>query len=123
MNIRKSATTLAALALTAALAATATQAAAHAAFVSASPGVNATVASTKQVTVKLSEKLSPKFSGLDVMKTDGSKVHVKNTMAKDKKTLIAVVPALAPGSYMVMWHAVAADDGHKSKGNFNFTVH
>jgi methionine-rich copper-binding protein CopC len=123
MTIRKSLATLTAFALTASLAAVATQAAAHAAFVSASPAVNATVASPKQVTVKLSEKLSPKFSGLDLMKADGSKVPVKTTVAKDKKTLMATVPALAPGAYMVMWHAVAADDGHKSKGDFNFTVH
>ena len=122
MSIRKSMTAFAAFALTAGLAA-ATQASAHAAFVSASPAANATVSAPKEVSVTLSEELSSKFSGFDLMKADGAKVPVKTTVAKDKKTLVAAVPALAPGAYMVMWHAVAADDGHKSKGDFNFTVH
>ncbi|MDB5459464.1 MAG: copper resistance protein CopC [Caulobacteraceae bacterium] len=124
MTVRKSSTALAALALTAGLAAAATQADAHAAFVSATPAANATVAAPKQITVRLSEKLAPKFSSFDLMKTDGSKVPVKAAVApKDKKTLVAAVPAtLAPGTYRVMWHAVAADDGHPSKGDFNFTV-
>lgn len=122
MTVRKTLTPLAALALTVGLAA-ATQADAHAAFVSAKPAANATVAAPKEVSVTLSEELSSKFSGFDLMKADGTKVPVKTTVGKDKKTLMASVPTLAPGTYMVMWHAVAADDGHKSKGDFNFTVH
>jgi methionine-rich copper-binding protein CopC len=104
---------------------TAAQADAHAALVSATPAVNATVAAPKQVSLKFSEKLAPKFSGFDLMKADGSKVPVTTSVpAKNHKTLIgAVAGPLAPGTYMVMWHAVAADDGHKSKGDFNFTVH
>ncbi len=32
------------------------------------------------------------------------------------------LPALAPGSYEVQWSAVAADDGHVTKGSFTFTI-
>ena len=32
------------------------------------------------------------------------------------------LPALSPGKYDVHWTAVAADDGHVTKGTFSFTV-
>jgi methionine-rich copper-binding protein CopC len=32
------------------------------------------------------------------------------------------LPALAPGSYTVQWTAVAADDGHVTKGTFKFSI-
>jgi methionine-rich copper-binding protein CopC len=32
------------------------------------------------------------------------------------------LPALAPGSYTVQWTAVAADDGHVTKGSFTFSI-
>jgi copper resistance protein C len=32
------------------------------------------------------------------------------------------LPALAPGTYTVQWTAVAAGDGHVTKGNFAFSI-
>lgn len=32
------------------------------------------------------------------------------------------LPALAPGSYTVQWTAMAADDGHVTKGSFVFSI-
>ena len=32
------------------------------------------------------------------------------------------LPALAAGKYLVRWTAVAADDGHMTKGSFDFTI-
>lgn len=32
------------------------------------------------------------------------------------------LPSLVPGSYVVQWSAVAADDGHVTKGSFTFTI-
>jgi hypothetical protein len=44
------------------------------------------------------------------------------SVAADGKTLKATPKArLAPGSYRVDWHAVAADT-HRIKGSFAFTV-
>ena len=125
MNLLKSLQPLASVALAGGLLLAASQANAHAAFVSAMPAANSTGAAPKQVTIHLSEGLSKKLSGFELMKADGSKVPVTTSVSpKDHKTLVGSVSGnLAPGTYMVMWHAVAADDGHRSKGDFNFTVH
>ena len=32
------------------------------------------------------------------------------------------LPALKPGLYRVEWTALAADDGHVTKGAFSFTI-
>lgn len=98
-------------------------AAAHPKLVSADPAVgSATVAPTK-ISVHLSEKLEPKFSGMELKKADGSNVPVVAKVGgKDGKTIEAKAKTkLAKGAYKVMWHAVAAD-GHRVKGDYNFTV-
>jgi methionine-rich copper-binding protein CopC len=124
MNARLSMKSLAVLGAVAALSAAASHAEAHAKLVGASPAANAAVAAPKEVVLHFSEALAAKFSGFELMKADGSKVAVTtHVAAKDPKTVIGAVSGpLAPGGYMVMWHAVAADDGHRTKGDFNFTV-
>jgi methionine-rich copper-binding protein CopC len=42
--------------------------------------------------------------------------------AKPSQTYTLTLPALAPGSYTVQWTAVAADDGHVTKGTFKFSI-
>ena len=113
-----------ALAAAAALLTAATGAQAHAHLVKATPAANAVVAAPKNLCLTFSEKLEPKFSGVDLMTADGKPVALKASVAaKDHKTLTAAPAApLAPGSYMVMWHVVSAD-GHRMKGDFSFTVH
>jgi len=37
-------------------------------------------------------------------------------------TFTVGLPALAPGKYEVRWTAVAADDGHVTRGTFTFTI-
>ena len=39
----------------------------------------------------------------------------------DKLLSIGLKP-LTAGTYKVIWHAMAADDAHKTKGNYTFTV-
>jgi len=48
-------------------------------------------------------------------------------IAVDKKAAAGAswtfpLPALAPGTYTVRWTAVAADDGHVTKGSFTFSI-
>ncbi|MBT9470788.1 MAG: copper homeostasis periplasmic binding protein CopC [Phenylobacterium sp.] len=123
MNPRVSLRSIAALSAAAGLL-VATQAEAHAHLVNATPAANATVAAPKTITLHFSEKLEPKFSGVELMKADGSKVAIASSVpAKDRKAIKgAVAGKLSPGSYMVMWHVVSAD-GHRMKGDFSFTVH
>ena len=45
-----------------------------------------------------------------------------DSKAKAAKTVVLPLPALSPGKYEVHWTAVAADDGHVTKGTFSFTV-
>jgi methionine-rich copper-binding protein CopC len=42
--------------------------------------------------------------------------------AKPSQTYTLALPALAAGSYTVQWTAVAADDGHVTKGTFRFLI-
>ena len=112
-------TTLAA----AALLAVATQAQAHAHLVSASPAVNATTPAPQTLVLHFSERLEPKFSGIEVFKADGSKAPVTSEVsADDRKTIIGKATGpLSPGVYQVRWHNVAAD-GHHMEGTYSFTV-
>jgi methionine-rich copper-binding protein CopC len=42
--------------------------------------------------------------------------------AKASQTFSVPLPGLAAGKYVVQWTAVAADDGHVTKGSFDFTI-
>jgi copper resistance protein C len=42
--------------------------------------------------------------------------------AKASPSFTFPLPMLAPGSYTVQWTAVAADDGHVTKGSFVFSI-
>jgi len=109
-----------ALALAAVAAALAGQAQAHAALVKADPAKEASVGAAPTINLQFSEKVEPKFSGAQLMKANGDNVPV--TSKASGNTIVATPKApLKPGSYMVMWYAVA-DDGHRSNGDYNFTV-
>jgi methionine-rich copper-binding protein CopC len=125
MSARLPIRTVAALTAALGLLAAASQADAHARLVSATPAANSTGTAPKQVALHFSETLVPRFSGFELMKADGGTVTVVTSVpATDRKTVVGVVSgALAPGTYMVMWHVAAADDGHRTKGDFSFTVH
>ncbi|MEO6338754.1 MAG: copper homeostasis periplasmic binding protein CopC [Caulobacteraceae bacterium] len=112
---------IAALGLACVLLLTATQASAHAHLVTSTPAKDASVAAPKQLALSFSEKLEPKFSGIELMKADGAKVVVTSTVAGKAMSATPKAP-LAPGSYMVMWHVVSTD-GHRMKGDYAFTVH
>ena len=96
---------------------------AHAHLVKSSPAANATGASPTALNLQFSEKLEPKFSMVQLMKANGDPVTVKSAVnAKDGKARDGALAApLAPGGYMVMWSVVSVD-GHKTKGDYNFTV-
>ena len=96
------------------------EAQAHAHLVKATPPANAAVHAPAALHLQFSEKLEPKFSGASVMKADGKAVTA-STQVSAKAVDVTPKAALTPGRYMVMWHVVSAD-GHKMKGQYNFTV-
>jgi hypothetical protein len=102
----------------------AAEAQAHAHLVSATPADGATVSAPKQLVLKFSEKLQPKFSTAHLMMPakNNMQTPVKTAVAKDGVTMV-VTPnqPLAVGAYALHWQAVAADT-HKKEGVVNFTV-
>jgi methionine-rich copper-binding protein CopC len=104
--------------------AAATEASAHAHLLASTPASDAATAAPKQLTLKFSEKLQPRFSGLSVTmpQMNDMATPVKVTVSKDGKSLIATpTEPLSAGVYKVSWHAVSADT-HRVQGAYTFTV-
>ena len=94
---------------------------AHAKLQSSSPAANAhlTVA-PKTLTLNFSE--AAQLAVLKLVR-DGKEVPVPlDKSAKAGQTFTLTLPALSPGNYTVQWTAVAADDGHVTKGSFVFSI-
>ena len=93
----------------------------HARLQSSIPAANAQLAHVPAtLTLNFSEAAQ-----LAVLKLTVSGIAVPLTVDRGAKASTAVVvplPALKPGRYQVEWSAIAADDGHITKGSFYFTV-
>jgi methionine-rich copper-binding protein CopC len=98
----------------------ATAALAHAHVVSSTPAANASGPAPKTLHLEFSEGLEAKFSGVELMKASGPVVAADSKVSGKAIDATPKAP-LAPGEYMVMWHALSSD-GHKSNGSYNFTV-
>lgn len=97
---------------------------AHAHLHSSVPAANATVASPSSLTLKLSETIEAKFSGVVLTGPDKKPVALGAAALDPKDATTLVVPVtgtLAAGKYSVDWH-VLSSDGHKTKGSFTFEV-
>lgn len=93
---------------------------AHAKLQSSVPSNNAQVAAPKTLTLNFSESAQLAVLKLTI---DGKEIPVTvDKTAKPSQTFTVSLPALAPGKYTVQWSAVAADDGHVTKGSFAFSV-
>lgn len=94
---------------------------AHAKLLSSSPADKAQLTqSPKTLTLKFSEAAQ-----LAVLKLvhDGAEIPVPlDKEAKAGQSFTLTLPALAPGNYTVQWSAMAADDGHVTKGSFSFSI-
>lgn len=98
---------------------------AHAYLRTSEPANEAAVKTApKEVMIDFTEEIAPRFSAITVADSKGARVdsgalHAEN---KDGTRFGIALKPLAPGVYTVRWHAVAADDGHKTAGSFRFTV-
>ena len=98
---------------------------AHADLASADPAAGTTVKTAPtEVSIAFTEEVEPKFSSIEVLDAGGKRVDDgKAHTAPDNEKLLSVgLKPLAPGTYKVIWHAEAAEDSHKTKGNYVFTV-
>ena len=97
-------------------------AAAHARLVSATPAPDSTVAATRTLTLTVSERSVPAFSGFDVVNSAGEKLAVRTSVAEDGKTLTGTLRRpLTAGDYRIDWR-IASSDGHRMTGSYTFTV-
>ena len=98
---------------------------AHADLVSADPAAGASVKTAPTaISITFTEEVEPKFSSIEVLDSQGKRFDDgKAKTAPDNEKLLSVgLKPLAPGTYKVIWHATAADDSHKTKGSYEFTV-
>jgi methionine-rich copper-binding protein CopC len=88
------------------------------------PKVGSTVtAPPSQVRIWFDSDLEPAFSSISVhgpgdAPVDDRRGHVD---PNNPKLLAVDVPRLAPGTYRVIWSAVARD-GHRTEGDYTFKV-
>jgi copper resistance protein C len=111
------------IALAAGLALIAAQASAHAFLKTASPGVGSTVSQPpSQVVIDFTEGVEPRFSTITVQNAQGARMdHGRPHLVGSDTRLGVDLKPLPPGSYTVVWHAMAIDT-HKTQGRFTFTV-
>jgi copper resistance protein C len=94
---------------------------AHAKLQSSSPPANAQLATAPAaLTLNFSEAAQ-----LAVLKLviDEKEISIPlDKKAKASASITLPLPRLAPGKYIVQWTAMAADDGHVTKGSFAFSI-
>ena len=99
-------------------------AAAHAFLDHALPAVGSTVhESPRAIRLWFTEQLEPAFSSVRVLDKSGKEVDAGDSHvdAADPMVLAASVPALAPGTYRVVWRVVSVDT-HVTEGDFTFDI-
>ena len=94
---------------------------AHAKLQSSSPANNAHLTEApKTLTLQFSE--AAQLAVLKLVR-DGKEIPVPlDKSAKAGQSFTLTLPALSPGNYTVQWSALAADDGHVTKGSFVFSI-
>jgi len=101
-------------------------ASAHPKLVSTTPGANAIVSPTSEITLVFSEALIEKLSKVSVSMTMAGMSPMamagKASLSKDGKTLtVAYATPLHSGAYKVEYQVVSTDT-HKAGGSFAFRV-
>ncbi len=99
------------------------QAWAHARPEAQTPVAGAVVSAPQEVSVTFNEGLEPAFSSLVVSNAQGKQVNSAKAEvdATTHKSIRVALPSLPSGVYQVKWVAVA-EDGHRTQGNYKFTV-
>ena len=90
----------------------------------AEPGVGSTVTvAPTRVRIWFNGALEPAFSTLHVQNSSGERVNRGDGygVPSDPTLLEVNLPPLPPGIYRVIWSAVARD-GHRTEGDYIFTI-
>jgi methionine-rich copper-binding protein CopC len=90
----------------------------------ADPKVGSTISvAPARVRIWFDSDLEPVFSSIMVHTADGRMVSKEDggVAASDPTLLEVSVPPLPPGKYIVIW-SVVARDGHRTSGDYSFTI-
>lgn len=81
-------------------------------------------AAPPRVVIMFTEDVNARFSGITVRANGGARVDNGDPVRdrRDHKILsVGFRHPLAPGTYVVRWHALAMD-GHRTQGHYDFAV-
>jgi methionine-rich copper-binding protein CopC len=94
---------------------------AHAKLQNSTPADNGVLTQApKTLTLNFSE--AAQLATLKLVR-DGKDISVPvDQTAKASQSIIVTLPSLVPGKYIVHWSAMAADDGHVTRGSFIFSI-
>jgi copper transport protein len=98
---------------------------AHAMLMRSIPDANAALVSAPaQIELFFSEAIAAKLSKINLMDLTGKPLNTAGVSidAANPEHLIAPLPPLGDGVYMVVWSVISATDGHETTGSFPFTV-
>lgn len=98
---------------------------AHAHLQQQTPAAGSEVSTSPQtLTLNFSEGIETRFSGVTLSGPQQKTVKTGELTRSDSNQAQLIVPVaepLAAGDYTVDWHVVSVD-GHKTKGQYHFTV-
>ena len=95
---------------------------AHAKLQSAEPKADSVLdAAPKTIHLQFSTNLEPAFSKIVLTDAKDAEVALPKTEVGKDNSMSSAVPALQPGVYHVKWSTMTRD-GHKVKGEYQFTV-
>ncbi|MDQ7859445.1 MAG: copper resistance protein CopC [Armatimonadota bacterium] len=100
---------------------------AHAKLVRAEPRPGSTARSAPRVVrAWFDDELDPRRSAITVVDAKGARVDDGKGGVDledlDRRSMLARLRSIGPGTYTVRWTAVSADDGYVARGSFRFTV-
>ena len=98
-------------------------ASAHTDLVKSSPMADSTGPAPKVVVLTFSKKVVAAFTGAELTMSDGMKPSVSIKVSADGVVVNCTPQGVLPaGAYKLAWHAVSAEDGHRTDGTFAFKV-
>ncbi len=95
---------------------------AHSFLLSSSPAAGMIVSSPSRLRLAFGEGVEPALTGLSLKCVGADIAPVgEPTLSPDNRVLELALPTLPKGACNVQWHAVSVD-GHRTNGEFGFTV-
>ncbi|EFO0999031.1 CopC domain-containing protein YobA [Escherichia albertii] len=98
---------------------------AHAHLTHQYPAANAEVTAALQaISLNFSEGIESGFSGAKITGSQNESINTRPAKRNEQdknQLIIPLADPLKPGTYTVNWHVVSVD-GHKTKGQYTFSV-